>query len=601
MGWLALLLSIFAWAPLTYPGYFEFHSGFLPIFNLNDLARHLADLGPALAWTPTVGQPYDLWRGERALPYLLALLPRAMELSPAAAIKLIFAASIAGGALGLYGWARRRLGGWPGLTAAFVYALWPIGLATVYVRGAFAEAVFLGLMPWVWWAADAAREGRRWAAPALALTLAVAFWTQAGLALWLAVMALIYLFSSVARDPSLDSHRDALHVTNPLRLTVGAIFRTRVLVAWLAGVALGVLGLLPVILQRGLGGAGGWPVFADHFVYLHQLLQAGWGFGSSIAGPYDTLTFQLGLAACGLTVLGVVLWRPAKSENGSVGAVKNGSVGEWERRRPLPYPHTPTLSVTIVLILVFLSTTLAAPLWRILPFLARTLTYPWQLLLLAGPWLAWLAGLGTQRLLEWLLGAPPKRFVVTTSVVPRTTKRLKSPLQKPGAVSGQTPNASSTTLPLVAALLVLALLGSYDYLQPKTTHVPIPDAPLAIFGDNEIALLSAVTAGPPGPGGRVTALVRWQALRPLDHDYTVFFHAIGPDGKRWGQQDTMPQGNQLPTSQWRPGQVVTDQYQVLLAAGAPISNDYRYALGLYLWQTGQRLATGADDKVVLGP
>jgi hypothetical protein len=99
----------------------------------------------------------------------------------------------------------------------------------------------------------------------------------------------------------------------------------------------------------------------------------------------------------------------------------------------------------------------------------------------------------------------------------------------------------------------------------------------------------------------VTALVRWQALRPLDHDYTVFFHAIGPDGNRWGQQDTMPQGNQLPTSQWRPGQVVTDQYQVILAPGAPISSDYRYYLGLYLWQTGQRLATGTDDKVVLGP
>ena len=33
-----LLLSLFAWAPLLYPGYLQAHSGFLPVFNLADLA-----------------------------------------------------------------------------------------------------------------------------------------------------------------------------------------------------------------------------------------------------------------------------------------------------------------------------------------------------------------------------------------------------------------------------------------------------------------------------------------------------------------------------------------------------------------------------------
>ena len=38
----------------------------------------------------------------------------------------------------------------------------------------------------------------------------------------------------------------------------------------------------------------------------------------------------------------------------------------------------------------------------------------------------------------------------------------------------------------------------------------------------------------------VSVTVRWQALQPIGRDYTVFFQAIGPDGKVWGQQDTMP-------------------------------------------------------------
>ena len=152
---LAWLLPIFAWAPLAYPGYFEFHSGFLPIFNLNDLMGHPVDLG----WAPTVGQPYDLLRGDGALPYRLAALLHLLGAAPVDAAKLLFGASLLAGSLGMAGWARRRLGPWPALLAAMVYVYLPVVLATTYVRGAFAQAVFLGLMPWVLGAADAALSG----------------------------------------------------------------------------------------------------------------------------------------------------------------------------------------------------------------------------------------------------------------------------------------------------------------------------------------------------------------------------------------------------------------------------------------------------------
>ena len=38
-----------------------------------------------------------------------------------------------------------------------------------------------------------------------------------------------------------------------------------------------------------------------------------------------------------------------------------------------------------------------------------------------------------------------------------------------------------------------------------------------------------------------------------------------------------------------------------LKPGAPTSNDYTVYLGLYLWQTGQRLRTINDDKVAIKP
>ncbi len=138
---LAFLLPVFAWAPLTYPGYFVLRSGFLPIFNLADRLAHMGDP----AWMPAVGRGYSLLGGEGCCAYLLAALPAALGAGHADAIKLVFGLSFVAGSVGAYVWTRRRLAdGWPALVAAAVYVLNPISLGTVYSRGAVAEAVLLG-------------------------------------------------------------------------------------------------------------------------------------------------------------------------------------------------------------------------------------------------------------------------------------------------------------------------------------------------------------------------------------------------------------------------------------------------------------------------
>ena len=156
-----LLLSLFAWAPLLYPGYLQVHSGFLPVFNLADLAAS----SNKLSWLPTIGVSSDLLRGEGPLAYWLALLLRPFA-GDVGAVKGIFALSILAGGLGVAAWTRRSLAGWAdrrdiieraaGL-AAVVFMLWPPLLATVYVRGALAEAVLMGLLPWALWGVSGVR------------------------------------------------------------------------------------------------------------------------------------------------------------------------------------------------------------------------------------------------------------------------------------------------------------------------------------------------------------------------------------------------------------------------------------------------------------
>jgi hypothetical protein len=58
---LVFLLAVPAVAPLTYPGFFQAHGGFLPALN----AAHPAE-------APNWGRAADPVRGEGELPYLLA-------------------------------------------------------------------------------------------------------------------------------------------------------------------------------------------------------------------------------------------------------------------------------------------------------------------------------------------------------------------------------------------------------------------------------------------------------------------------------------------------------------------------------------------------
>jgi hypothetical protein len=187
-------------------------------------------------------------------------------------------------------------------------------------------------------------------------------------------------------------------------------------------------------------------------------------------------------------------------------------------------------------------------------------------LLLAGPWLALLAGMG---------GLALSARVGDVGGVP--------------------------SVALYAGLLALVLASSYGHLAPQTNDITPPDQPLAIFGDDDVALLRAAIEGEPGPGRAVTLDAEWQALRPMAEDYTVFVHAIGPDGVMWGQHDSMPRDGDAPTSSWQPGVVISDTMRLTLKPEAPSGPGYSYPIGLYLWQTGERLKAGAQEQFIVQP
>ncbi|MFB0537166.1 MAG: hypothetical protein ACETWR_19570, partial [Anaerolineae bacterium] len=107
------------------------------------------------------------------------------------------------------------------------------------------------------------------------------------------------------------------------------------------------------------------------------------------------------------------------------------------------------------------------------------------------------------------------------------------------------------------------------------------------------------------PGGAVDLTLYWAARLEIEEDYTVFTHLIDAEDGLWAQQDNRPGGGERPTSGWREGEVVADRYHLVLPDDIPVGR-YRLEVGMYEWQTGERLRViegeeEAGNRVLLAP
>jgi hypothetical protein len=568
---LALILPIFALAPLFYPGYLQTHSGLVPLWNVADLSTRLGHL----SWTPHLATNFDPLRSDGLLPYYLAGL---IPLSSAVAVKIVLGLGWLLGSLGMFLLLKSWLGHPGALVAAQVYTYLPYRIATVYVRGAWGEALFWGLLPWALLAtsyltsfpklrlaklppSNSPQRGenrptspQKWeieggaaklgiAVRLFTLVIAVAFWlllglSQLGLTLWAFVFVALMLL--------------ALHRPQAPLPILAALLGT-------------VAGL---VLALSLSTPSPAPLvsFTDHFLYPFQLFSAYWGFGPSKPGWNDGLSLQLGLAAVGLTILTLVLWQ------------QQHQVSRTDRRL--------IFFLTAAIIFTLLQFSLTTFLWKIPIWpgytLASTLTYPWQLLGLAGLCLAILAGAAL-----WL------------------EERL-------------------THLPLFGAIIILIILGSYNYLSPQFLQPAqyFDQEPQAQLGEAQVTLLahdfSVLTSGhtaglergqtaipldihgPLQANDILLVNVVWHPVQTFSQDLKVFIHLVDSNDNVVAQFDGHPQSGDYPTSLWIPGELIEDSYPILFPANAP-PGPYHVFLGLYDEATLARLPvpTDTEGRVIL--
>jgi hypothetical protein len=151
------------------------------------------------------------------------------------------------------------------------------------------------------------------------------------------------------------------------------------------------------------------------------------------------------------------------------------------------------------------------------------------------------------------------------------------------------------------------VLGPVDV--PRREPPPVSaldmDHPLEVNLGGKVRLLGYNIQSGFRPGDGIHLTLFWQALEEMDKDYTVFTHLTDAKGHIWGQKDNPPVDGFYLTTGWEAGEIVRDQYDILISPDAP-PGEVQIEVGMYLAETGKRLPVvdphigQVADRILIG-
>ena len=361
-SWLPLGLCILLAAPatwwLTQVDFFASHDGDLHRWRIWEFWQIWQSGQVPVRWSADLGYGFGspLFTYYNPLAYLLGGAMQGWGLSAVDAAKLVYGASLVLVMVGMYvlavewyrGQPARR---WAALVAATACLYAPYLLANVYQRGAMAEALALGIAPWVLWAGLRSLRRRDLANHlALALSVGMLVLTHSLTALTFgslaAVLALVWLAANKVELPA------GIHAVGKLLLavTLGLAISGFYLIP-----AIGQLGYVQIHqAQRSAAGSK----YLEHFIPATEVMQTlpihDYGLDYTSAMPSVP---HLGLVQTVVIVTGLVV---------------GGLMGHWRR------PTELLLTVGIAGAL-FMVSPASRVVWDVAPGLA-TFQFPWRFL-----------------------------------------------------------------------------------------------------------------------------------------------------------------------------------------------------------------------------
>ena len=100
-------------------------------------------------------------------------------------------------------------------------------------------------------------------------------------------------------------------------------------------------------------------------------------------------------------------------------------------------------------------------------------------------------------------------------------------------------------------------------------------------------------------GDVLTLTLNWRADQIPSTRNKVFVHLLNADEQVVAQRDGEPVSDTRLTTTWRAGEIIADNYGVMIDPGTP-PGEYRIEIGMYRADNGTRLSVGDNDHLILG-
>lgn len=324
---------------------FFYTQDYIFIARLSQMSAALSDGQFPVRWAPDLRYGEPVFNFYAPLPYYIGAVIHSLGFNFIWTAKILFMLSSILSAMTMYVLAKHLFGKRAGMLAAVLYIYAPYKAVDLYVRGSLSETWAFIFFPLIFYtSAVLAEKPHLKNLTFLSLSLAGLFLTHNVTTLMFLPFIILWWIYLVLRQ---KKWKIILH-----------LFLASVL-----GFGLAASFLLPAIFEGGFIQTKylivGYFNFRAHFVAFKQFFSLFWGYGSSLWGPTDGLSFQVGLV--NFAVLAAVL-----------------ILAVFHRKDKRFFGLVLLLGISFMLS-IFLQHTRSAFIWEAIPLLAF-IQFPWRFL-----------------------------------------------------------------------------------------------------------------------------------------------------------------------------------------------------------------------------
>lgn len=347
----AVILFLPSIAPLIQTGYFPMHDDLQAMRQLQ-LDKCFSDFQLPCRWVPDMGYSYGypLFNFYPPLPYYIGQGVHWLGFSFTETVKVLGILVFAASAVTMFLLAAEFFGSLGGVLAAMVYLYAPYHSVDFYVRAAVNESWAMVWFPLIYWLTYRLVKNPSWKlVPWVALSVTALMLSHNPMLMIFAPTYMIWIFFWWIKFKSISSFK---------YLLVSAL--------WALGLA--AFFTIPVLIEQKYAHLEtlviGYFNFLAHFLNFKQMfLKINWGYGSSILGPEDTMSFAIGYLQwiIPFTLAGLVLFSKKLAQHksmlililflfaSSVFLTHSKATWLWQHFQPLEFLQFPWRFLTLVI------------------------------------------------------------------------------------------------------------------------------------------------------------------------------------------------------------------------------------------------------------